>query len=334
MEQTLDENGDRRPDADTADGRVCGRASDCRQEGDWDIEWACERIGLFKTMSVAGRVRWRGQLEDPNELSVFIGAVIPLLFAVGLPMRNPASNRGPQQQKLFAIIAFLMVAVGLYAVILSQSRGGQLVIATVFTFMFVSRFGKKGVAVAILLALPVLLLGGRGDEAAEESSQDRLELLTEGVSLVIAHPLRGVGVDQFADQVASPLHLTAHNSYLLAAAEEGLPGFFCWSGVVWTSLKIPLTAVRTTTLSAEIRAVASALVVSFAGIAVGIFFLSFTYKQLLFVWFGLAGALYGLMRDADPDLRVKIGWKDCVGIALADLGILGLLYVYTRVRST
>ena len=285
-------------------------------------------------MSAGRRVRWRGQLNDPNELSVFIGAALPLLFAVGLPVRNAASNRGPRQQKLLAIVAVVLIVVALYAVILSQSRGGQLVIATVLTLMFVSRFGKKGIAVALLLALPVLLLGGRDDAEADQSSLDRLEVLTDGVSMVIAHPLRGVGIDQFADQIASPLHLTAHNSYLLATAETGFPGFFFWSGLVWTSLKIPLTALRTAALAAEIRAIANALVVSFGGIVVGIFFLSFTYKQLLFVWFGLAGAFYGILREADPTIRVRVSWRDCLGLALADLGVIGLLWAYTRARGS
>ena len=333
IEETADDSGVLEPDLDKVDGRVCGLPSDCRQEGDNGAEWACERLGLFKTISTHRRVRWRGQLNDPNELSVFIGGVIPLLFAVGLPLRNAASKRGPQLQRLLAIVSVAMIGVGLYAVILTQSRGGQLVIATALLFMFVTRFGKKGVFVALLAALPVLLLGGREDADAEDSTMERLELLTEGVTLVIAHPFRGVGLDQFADQVASPAHQTAHNSYLLAAAETGFPGFFFWSGVVWTSLKVPITAVKRMSLSPEIRAIATALLVSFSGIAVGIFFLSFTYKQLLFVWFGLAGALYIIMREADPDVRVTFGWKDAAGIALADLGVIALLYVYTRARG-
>jgi O-antigen ligase len=333
MQLAIDDLGGRTPDPDTADGRECGMPSDCRGEDDWGTEWACERIGLFKTMSVAGRVRWRGQLGDPNELSVFVGAVIPLLFAVGLPIRNAASNRGPGRQKLLAIFAGVMIAVGLYAVILSQSRGGQLVIATVFSFMFVSRFGKKGLVLAAVLALPVLLLGGRDDAFAEDSSNERLELLAEGVRLFLAHPIRGVGVDQFADQVNHPSHLTAHNSYLLAAAETGLPGFFFWSGIVWSSLKIPITALKTPSLSAEIRAIANAMLVSFCGIAVGIFFLSFTYKQLLFVWFGLAGAFYCVMREADPSVRVTMGWRDWVGLVTADIVVIGLIYGYTRAKG-
>jgi O-antigen ligase len=333
MLKTADDSGYMEADPEKADGRACDLPIDCRVEGDWDTEWACERLGLFNTMTEQRRVRWRGQLGDPNELSVFIGGVIPLLLAVGLPIRNAASNRSPTRQKVAAVIAWLLIGVGLYAVILSQSRGGQLVVATIFLFLFVSRFGKKGVAIALVAALPVLLLGGRSDPDAEQSSMDRLEVLTEGVTLVIAHPFRGVGVEQFPDQVNSPLHLTAHNSYLLAAAEMGFPGFFFWSGIVWTSLKIPITALRKATLSPEIRAIAMALVTSFSGIIVGIFFLSFTYKQLLFVWFGLSGAFYVIMRQADPTLRVTVGWRDIVGMALGDVGIIALLYVYTRARG-
>jgi len=75
------------------------------------------------------------------------------------------------------------------------------------------------------------------------------------------------------------------------------------------------------------------MLVSLAGIAVGIFFLSFTYKQLLFVWFGLAGALYRIVKKSDDTFHVKIGWKDVVGVVGGNVTILGLLYVYTRLKA-
>lgn len=335
LEKLPDEQdeGALKPDLDTADGRVCGRPSDCRDDTRPNAEWACERLGLFKTMSTGRRVRWRGQLDDPNELSVFLGAVIPLLFGLGLPMRGGASDRSAARQLWLSTIALALLAVALYAVILSQSRGGQLVVATVFGIYFVSRFGVKGLFFAALLALPVLLLGGRSDAEADESSAERLELLYEGVSLFLQHPLRGVGVEQFPDQVSSPLHLTAHNSYLLAAAETGIFGFFLWSSVVWSSMKIPLTVLRMPDITAELRAMAMALVVSFVGIAVGIFFLSFTYKQLLFVWFGLAGAFYRIARERHESLLVRFGWRDALGVFSADALVLGLLFAYTRARG-
>ncbi|MGH7437659.1 MAG: O-antigen ligase family protein, partial [Polyangiaceae bacterium] len=334
MASPTDEDGVRAPDPSTADGRVCGLASDCTEDGRWDDAWACERVGLFGTFSVERRVRWRGQLNDPNELSVFIGAVLPLLIALGLPFRNAASSpRGPPAQKAMGFLSLVLVGLGLCAVIMTQSRGGQLVIATVFARTFMSRFGKKGIALAVVVALPVLLLGGRSDADADASATERTELLYQGVTLFFQNPIRGVGTDQFSDRVDHPSHLTAHNSYLLAAAELGLPGFFVWTGIAWTSLKIALTATRADSLSEELRVTGRALVASFSGIAVGIFFLSFTYKQLLFVWFGMAGAFYRVVREADPGLRVKIGWKDCGGIVLANMAFIALLWAYTRARG-
>ena len=47
----------------------------------------------------------------------------------------------------------------------------------------------------------------------------------------------------------------------------------------------------------------------------------------------MSGALYFIARRADPDVRVTFGLKDAAYVALADLGVLGLLYVYTRARS-
>ncbi len=334
MQNAEDESGERHPDPTTADGRVCGIKSDCSEHGEWSDDWVCERVGLFGTFSTGRRVRYRGQLGDPNELSVYIGAAIPLLLGLGGRSRpgEGASASKPKRSTSVVLGSILLVVVGLVAVIMSQSRGGQLVVGTVFLVLFLSRFGAKGLVPAALLAMPVLLLGGRDDADAEGSSEERTAVLLDGVSMVIGRPLRGVGVDQFADNL-SGVHLTAHNSYLLAAAETGLFGFFLWTGMFWASLKIALTVWKRASLPQEIRALGQALFVSYVGLAVGIFFLSFTYKQLLFVWFGLAGSLYLLARRTDPALRVTVGFRDALGLVTFDLGILTAIWTYTRTHG-
>lgn len=334
LERVTNEDGEQAPDLDTADGRECGMASDCRDGVRFDVEWACERIGMFKTFSTGRRVRWRGQLDDPNELSVFIGAIVPLLFALALPSKRTA-KLGHGNRTLVVTTALAVLGLGIYAVILSQSRGGQLVLGTVFGIYFISRFRAKGLVLAVAFALPVLLLGGRSAAEADESASERVELLYEGVSLFLKYPLRGVGIDQFADRVDSPIHLTAHNSYLLAATEVGFVGFVFWSLILWTSFKIPLKVLKSPALlSPELRSFAMALLVSLAGIVVGIFFLSFTYKQLLFVWFGLAGSMYRVVKQADTTFEVKIGYKDMLGVVAGNLAILALIFVYTRLKGT
>jgi O-antigen ligase len=140
----------------------------------------------------------------------------------------------------------------------------------------------------------------------------------------------GQGIDQFTDEH----RITAHNAYVLAAVDLGVFGFFAWTGLLWTSIKIPLAIVRRPPLNLDprLRAIAVALLVSLIGMSVGIFFLSFTYKQLLFVWLGIAGALYGAVKADDPTFDVSIGGKDIVGLFLGDLAMVGIIYVYTRLN--
>lgn len=305
------------------DGRSCMTAHGCStSEGARaDVDYACERLGMFRTVSVGRRVRWRGQLNDPNELSVYLGAVIPLLFALSARVKRSAFTAG----------VLATVALWLYTVILTQSRGGQLVIGAVFGIYFVTRFGWKGIIAGAALAFPVVFFGGRDDPTAEGSTEERIGLLYDGVTIFSNHPFLGVGVNQFQEHMT--FTQTAHNAYLLAAAELGFPGLVLWSGIVWTSVKIPLVIARRPETPDHLKPLAMGLTVSFIGMLVGIFFLSFTFKQLLFVWFGLSGALYRIVKQSDPTYEVKIGWKDIMGLVVVDAGILVALFLYTRLRG-
>ncbi|MEA2748819.1 MAG: hypothetical protein QOI41_2962, partial [Myxococcales bacterium] len=180
------------------------------------------------------------------------------------------------------------------------------------------------------LALPVVLLGGREGAAADSSTDERLELLYDAITEFMHRPFFGLGIDQFFEI----RRMTAHNSYLLVAVELGLPGLFAWTGLLWMSVKIPLTIVRRgpPELNPDVKRLAMALIVSWVGMAVGIFFLSFTYKQLLFVWLGMSGALYGLVKTEHPSFEVRIERKDYLGIAVFDAVLLLLLFGYTRLK--
>jgi O-antigen ligase len=274
-------------------------------------------MGLFSTSSVERRVRWRGQLDDPNDLAVFIGAVLPFLFAAAVATKR----------KLVAALAFGVIGLELYCVVLTQSRGGQIMIATMVAAYLVGRFRSKG-ALGVLVALPVLLLVG-GRDGGESSTAERKELLYDGLDLALQHPIFGVGINGFLEELHG---LTAHNAYLLAAAELGLPGMFFWTGLLWASLKIPFTIGRRPPdgLDPGVRMVALALIVSLVGMGVGIFFLSFTFKLVLFVWLGMCGALYGSVLSAHPGFRVGVGLRDCVGIVGFVMVLLGALFAYTR----
>ncbi len=306
------------------DGRECEGVRFCENEGGKPgVDYLCERAGKFGTLSTGGRVRWKGQLADPNELAVFVGAVLPLYFVT--------ERSRDWRVRVFALLPLLAVA--LYAVVLGQSRGGQLVLLTIALVHFVRRFGLRGVVMACALAAPLIALSWRDGADAESSSEERAEILREGLMLLKRQPIVGVGVNQFQDSIDIP-H-TAHNAYLLAVTELGIPGYFAWLGLVWTSIKIPVAIVRRPPagLDPALLRFAYALALSFAGILVGIFFLSFTYKQLLFIYLGLAGALYATVRVDHPDFEVKTERRDLVGIAVAGVVLLLAVVVVSHSKG-
>jgi len=307
-------------DTGTPDGRACETRHDCYRGGRTDVEYECERTGWFDTVSVERRVRYRGQLGDPNELSVYIGAVLPLLFAL-------ASTAKKWWAWIFLVVG---LAIGLYAVILTQSRGGQLVIGSVFAAYFVSRYGWKGLLAGAIFALPVLLLGGRAGEHADASAEERTGLMYDAVTAALRHPIFGMGIHMFVEEAGH----TTHNAYLLAAVDLGLPGFYLWSGLLWTSVKIPLTIVRRPPpdLDPWIKELSTALLVSWIGMLVGIFFLSFTYKQLFFVWLGTCGALYGAVKRDHEAFEVRLQVIDFVVPGAFCAAVLAVTFVYTRLN--
>lgn len=310
-------------DAYAPEGRPCEWVRECEEEGRIDVDYLCEKVGAFGTFTAGKRVRWRGQLADPNELSVFIGATLPLLFV---------TERSRRRWALGALV-LPAIALSMVAVAFSQSRGGQLAIATVAVAYFVRRFGIRGVLFACALAAPLALFAWRGGAEADSSAVERAQILREGLALLRARPLVGVGVGQFMQEIDMP-H-TAHNAYLLAATELGVPGYFAWFGLLWTSIKIPVTVTLRPPagLAPGLARFALALSLSFAALVVGIFFLSFTYKQLLFIFLGLAGALYGTVRAAHPDFEVRTTKDDFRGIAVVGATLLVAVWLLARLQA-
>jgi hypothetical protein len=303
------------------EGRECEDREAC--EGDNaepGVDYRCERVGLLGTSTIRDRVRYRGTMEDPNELALNLGIVLPFAFAFFDRRRS-----GGRAMMLLASC----VLIGLCAVF-TQSRGGQLVVIAVLGVYFLRRIGlKRGLLLAAVLAVPVLLYGGRSDSGADASTEGRLSAWAEGWDMFLYSPLFGFGMGQFAEHH----YLTAHSSYVLAFAELGFPGFFLFSVILYLSVKIPATVLRRRDMAPVATIWSVATLAAMIGLLVGIAFLSFTYKEQLWICVGTTAALYHCVKHHEPTFEVSFTWREAMLVAAGDAAFIGLIRLYTTYKG-
>ncbi|HET6614096.1 MAG TPA: O-antigen ligase family protein [Kofleriaceae bacterium] len=308
------------------DGRPCTEALECFRDPEPGADYVCERVGLFGTISIAsGRVRYRGVLQDPNELSLALAIGLPFMFAL-FAWRKTVFR--------FAVAAAGTVLVFL-CVLFSQSRGGLLVFAAVIAVYVLRRFGKRGVVWGITVAIPMAMLivasgGDRRDASA--STAERLDAWAAGIDIFKGSPLFGVGPGQFTEYH----YLTAHNSFILMPAELGFVGFFLWAMVLYVSVRIPVSVLARWGKDPAARVAqvwATAMLAALAGLYVGSFFLSFGYHHVLWIYLGLAGALAQATTAHDPDFCVRPRWWEAVGVGAVAAALIAGFYLYFRVTG-
>jgi len=289
------------PGEGTPDGRPCELHQDCNGPGaEPGSDYRCEKVGLFGTYSVEDRVRYRGELHDPNELSmtVSVGA-FAFLLAFALIKKNVR----------WTIIALAGTALVFGTVVMSQSRGGQAVFLLVVAVFFVKRFGVAGLLFGAMIAIPVLALGGRSGESADESTALRYDAWLAGLEMFRSSPLFGVGHRLFG----SHHFMAAHNSYVLTLAELGFVGCWMFINLLYLSVKVLWTGVRSLAdvPGAEVARIwGLTLLASFAGLIFQINTLSFAYHTVLWIFLGLAGAYGSAVRRHRPDFEVKLDSRD------------------------
>lgn len=332
------------------DGRPCTSILDCRKDApNPDGNYRCERVGPLATSTIGGRVRYRGSLADPNELSLMIAAAVPFVFALAeRPRRQeplPALARPSLLPPLLSdrflrrIAATLraipaLVAVGAmgFAVVLARSRTGLLVFLFVVGASLIRKVGAWGLVADCIVAPPMILFGGRSGTEADESTDERAELLREGFELLRETRGIGIGAHQFAD--ASSIGLTAHNAYLLAAVESGVVGLMLFGFVVYLALKVPYAIwIGRCRVDPTTARFAPALAISLTGTALGIAFLSWTYKDVLYMLIGASAALYAVAKSEDPRVRVGISVLEALAIVGAMIVLMAALYLGARLHQ-
>ncbi len=275
------------------------------------------------------RIAYLGFLNDPNDLSMALLMLVPLVLFL-------AGGAGFFKRWAYRAVA----AAAVFNVYLCNSRGATLALGVMLFMYGLWRYGVwRSLFVVPLLLVPLLLLApSRMAEmsADEESAEGRIEAWYEGMLMIQSRPVFGVGKGLFTEHH----NLTAHNSYILAAAELGLFGYFFWFAnlvLTWMMLRrIGLLKPDPQDLSsaglawAETHRASRALWAGYVGGLVAAFFLSRSYVVILYVHIALVVAMYQIARQQRPDLpALRLG--DIWGrMLLASLVSLFALWALTR----
>ncbi|MBA2542669.1 MAG: O-antigen ligase family protein [Deltaproteobacteria bacterium] len=298
------------------DGRSCELHEHCKGQGaEPGLQYRCEHVGIADMHSVEGRVRYRGDLQDPNEVA--------LVIAVGGISMLAAFMRR-KRELMFRFFAVLAVALCVTTIMLTKSRGGQMAMLLVIFVYLVRAYGWKAFIPAAAMGAPLLLLGGRDDASAEMSTMERYEAWATGLELFKNSPVYGVGAGQFVEYH----YLTAHNSFVLAMAELGFVGLVLFVSIIYISMKSLLKGIFVLSKipGAEVAQVwGMALVGSLVGAMFSISTLSFAYKPVLWIMFALVGAWTGSIRHHQPDFTVKLSWRDIGIIVVVCLAFVGFV---------
>lgn len=292
------------------DGRFCSDNEQCRgPDAEPGLEYKCEYVGLMGTYSVEQRVRYRGDLQDPNECALTICAG-GMALLIGFALRK----------KTFGgkFLAYLGVGMVIYTVFRTESRGGLVAAMLVPGVYLLRRYGIKALVPAAAVAVPVLMLGGRSGEAADMSTAMRYDAWSAGIDMWHHSPIYGVGVKEFGEH----FWMAAHNSYLLSLAECGIVGLVFFLAIIFLCFKTLIVGLKELQAVPGARAAivwGMALLAALAGIVFQINTLSFLWHPVLWIFIGLIGAWYSAVRHHRPDLVIKVTARDFVGITLVAL---------------
>lgn len=290
-----------------------------------------ERLGLIYfsvTVIYTGVVLSRFQLGaddwrlsdlyyyDANDFATLIVTAMPLGLYFVLSRRRLAI-------RLLVLAGLGVLAVGL---IRSGSRGGFLAFLAVVTFVLLrvttipARMRLAGLALIVAVTFGTAsdqywaqmqtIISPKHDYnlTAEEG---RVKIWERGIGYMAANPVFGVGLRNFqvAEGTISPRAKlaergigvrwgAAHNTYVQAGAELGVPGLLLLLGLFWHAFRLLGRAARRYRAPDQpdgASRLAQTLMASLVGFAVGAFFLSLAYTDMLYV---LAGLSLGLAKTA------------------------------------
>lgn len=266
------------------------------------------------------RIHGLGMLDDPNIFGQFLLLILPLLF-VG--KRETGLGRG----YFFAIPIAVLLLIGIY---FTNSRGTGTGLGVLIALYLIQRFKKAGkVGAAIVGPLSLVAINAtQSRKVSMAGGLDRIAIWSDGMAFFKSSPLWGIGWGGFVERE----DWTAHNSYLLCAAELGMIGFFLWMSILVVTM-IQLNRV-TKVVGKSDPALARWAVPVKLSLGVYLFtsyFLSCTYNLALFLLLGMAGAIIAVA-GGDETIPLRGTKWPAWSLGLC-VGVLTLIYVMLRLRA-
>jgi len=258
-------------------------------------------------MSGDGRME-RLYFYDSNDFATYAITALPL----GLYFAAAG-------KRLLQVTAWGGIGVLALGFIWSGSRGGFLAFLAVIAY-FLLRYTtiNRSWRWSAVVAIAVIVTATAGDKywtrirtifrpSADYNlteEQGRVQIWRRGLGYMMDHPLLGVGAGNFprAEGTISPLVARTprgrslkwgppHNSYVQVAAELGLVGFIIFSGFLINVFKALGPTVPGDQVHKRRARLAQSLTASLIGFAVGSFFLTLAYADMLYALAGIAVGL-------------------------------------------
>lgn len=252
------------------------------------------------------RVMQSGLFGDPNDLALTLIAILPFTI---IQRRSGAYLRN-------VLFVWLPVAVILYGIYATKSRGGVLALAAVIGLLVRHRLGNT-LSLATTGGMVFLLLGagfvGSRSMSIDVSASGRIEMWSAGLISFRQSPVWGIGFSNFN----AVNDKAAHSSYVECFAELGIVGYVLWLALLLLTLDdLRLIHASTNEEAAELRKWARAIQVALIGFLVGSIFLSRAYDVQMFILIALGTAIAELARRRGHLARNRRGvlvWTYIVG---------------------
>lgn len=281
---------------------------------------------FFAQAAVTGRMDLEfGTVANANDFAGHLLFVLPFVLWVVVSSRS----------RMLRLAALLGVCYGMYLLLATGSRGALVGLAA--DLLFITFKGSLRHRLVLCLLAPVVLVAAfivlpnvvskrltsfsssaEASREALESSQAREHLLLDSVWCALENPIVGIGPGQFTTyegtksvRGSGTFWHGAHNSYVAAASEAGIPALFFYFAAIWSSWRLLKRILRRSSSEPQMSEQKNAvfcLMTAMLGFCTAIFFLNFTYMFYLPAMSGLAIALArGTDLDANGSEEV---WKN------------------------